>query len=144
MKKVLKYLPQILFAAALVFMGALGKLTGADQAVAMFTDINLFGQVEAFGRILVGLLQLFAGVGVFFKPTRKLAAIVGIVVMAGAIYYHLTLLGGSPIVAIVVLILGVWILKKGCGCCKKKGTCDTSKTCDTGTCPAEKADMSEE
>jgi hypothetical protein len=162
MKKLLKYLPQILFAAALIFMGAIGKLTGAAPAVDMFTQIDLFGQGEAFGRILVGLGQLAAGIGVFFKPTRKIAAVVGIVIMAGAIFYSVTLFGASPIIAIVVLALGVWILLKGgCkGCCTKGAcdsskkcdsgkccegeTCDASKKCEGGTCPAEKAEMSEE
>jgi len=154
MKKVLNYLPHILFAAALIFMGAIGKLTGQAPAVGMFEQINLFGQGEAFGRILVGLGQLAAGIGVFFKPTRKLAAIIGIVIMAGAVFYSVTLFGASPIIPIVVLAFGVWILVKGeCkGCCKKggcdekcsDGTCDASKKCEGGTCPAEKAEMTEE
>lgn len=130
MKKVLKMLPQILFAAALIFMGAIGKLTGQAPAVDMFTQIDFLGMGEQFGRIVVGLGELFAGVGVFFKPTRKIAAVLGIAVMAGAIFYHLTLLGGSPIIAIVTMALGIYILLAG-GC---KG-CSKGK-CEGGTCKA--------
>jgi len=130
MKKVLKMLPQILFAASLILMGAIGKITGAAPAVDMFTQIDLLGMGEQFGRLAVGFGQLFAGIGVFFKPTRKSAAVLGIAVMAGAIFYHLTLFGGSPAIAIATMALGIWILLSGkCGQCK-------SKKCEGETCKA--------
>jgi len=55
MKKFIKYIPHIVFAVLMIGMGAFGKLTGAEQSVAMFETINLFGKGEMFGRILVGL-----------------------------------------------------------------------------------------
>lgn len=130
MKKYLKYIPYLAFAGILLFMGAIGKLTGHEQAVAMFTEINLFGQGEALGRYLVGLGQLAAAIGVFFKPTRKLAAILGIVIMLGAMYFHYALELGAPVLAIVTAALGLWILgtTKGCGKCKKG-------MCSDGVCP---------
>ncbi|MAQ77118.1 hypothetical protein CL684_01185 [Candidatus Campbellbacteria bacterium] len=141
MKKYLKFLPQVLFAAGLLFIGAIGKLTGAEPAVAMFQQINLFEQGEAFGRILVGLTQLFAAIGVFFRPTRKIAALAGIVTMIGAIYFHLTLFGGTIIMPVIVLLLGAWIfIKGGCGCCGNK--CG-SKNCTSGTCSVEEPESHE-
>lgn len=128
MKKYIKFIPHVAFAAIMIFVGAFGKLTGAAPAVSMFTEINLFGQGEAFGRILVGLGQLAAAVGVFFKPTRKIAAALGIAIMLGAIYFHYDLGLGAPILPIVTSALGLWILSttgcKGCG----KGAC-SGKTC---------------
>ncbi len=123
MKKILTYLPHILFSAALLFVGAFGKLTGAAPAVAMFEQIDMFGFGEQFGRITVGLGQLFAGIGIFCKSTRKISAVIGIAIMAGAVFYHLTLFGGSPALPIVVMVLGIYILLKGD--CKK---------CENGKC----------
>ena len=121
MKKYLKFIPHVVFAGILVFMGALGKLTGAEPAVSMFQQINLFGQGEAFGRILVGLGQLAAAVGVFFASTRKIAVIVGVGIMLGAIYFHYALELGAPILPIITGALGLWILSTtGCKGCKKK------------------------
>jgi len=120
MKKYLKFIPHIIFAGILVFMGAIGKLTGAEGSVSMFQEINLFGQGEVFGRILVGLGQLAAAVGVFFKPTRKIAAILGIAIMLGAIYFHYALELGAPTLPIITAALGLWILSTtGCKGCKK-------------------------
>lgn len=130
MKKYLKFIPHVIFAAALIFMGAIGKLTGAAPAVAMFEQINMFGLGEQFGRIAVGLGQLFAGIGVFFLATRKSAAVIGIAVMAGAVFYSVDLFQTSPIVPLVVMALGIYILLSGgCkGCAKGK--------CANGTCKA--------
>lgn len=130
MKKFLKLLPLILFAVSLIGLGAIGKLTGAAPAVEMFEQINLFGQGEAFGRILVGLGQLAAGIGVFFKPTRKIAAVLGLAIMAGAVAFHISVIGVAPImyVAIATMALAIYIIFAG-------GSCG-HKTCSTGTCSA--------
>lgn len=136
MKKYLKYIPHVIFAASLVFMGALGKLTGAEKSVELFKMLNLFGQPEYVGRYLIGLAQLFAGVGVFFKPTRKIAALVGTGVMAGAIYMHITAFGVATMApAVITFLAGLWIFVKSCGCCMKKcnkGACKSK--CNKGTC----------
>lgn len=128
MKKYLKFIPHVIFAGILIFMGAIGKLTGAESAVFIFEQIDFFGQDESFGRILVGLGQLGAAIGVFFKPTRKIAVIIGIAIMLGAIYFHYALELGAPTVPIITAALGLWILSTtGCTGCKKV-TC-SGKTC---------------
>lgn len=124
MKKVIHYIPHILFAASLLYIGAYGKLTGAPMAIGLFETLGLFGQPEYVGRYLIGLGELFAAIGVFFIATRRVAASIGIVIMLGAIFFHFTTLGGSPILPIITLILGVWILFMGYGC----------KTCTDGSC----------
>lgn len=128
MKKYIKFIPHVAFAAIMIFVGAFGKLTGAAPAVSMFTEINLFGQGEAFGRILVGLGQLGAAIGVFFKPTRKIAAALGIAIMLGAVYFDYVLELGAPLLPIITAALALWILSTaGCKGCSK-GMC-TGKTC---------------
>ncbi|MFT7328032.1 MAG: hypothetical protein ACI870_000210 [Crocinitomicaceae bacterium] len=129
MKKYLKYIPHIAFAVLIIGFGAIGKLTGAAPAVEMFEAINLFGLGEQFGRIMVGLGQLFAGIGIFFVLTRKSSAVLGMAIMAGAVYFHLTIFGGSPALAIITFILAVYLLLTS-KCCGKKGTCES------GTCSA--------
>jgi hypothetical protein len=130
MKKYLKFIPHVVFAAGLILLGAIGKLTGAAPAVAMFEQINMFGLGEQFGRIAVGLGQLFAGIGVFFVVTRKSAAVIGVAIMAGAVFYSIDLFGTSPVAPLIVMVLGIYILLAGgCkGCAKGK--------CSNGTCKA--------
>ena len=128
MKKFVYYLPHILFAVALIGLGAFGKLTGNPMAVSMFETINLYNINPDVTRIIVGLAQLFAGVGVFFTSTRKVAAIMGTAIMAAAINYTITLFGGPIFIPLIVMLLGIWILFKGecTSCCKKcggEGTC---------------------
>lgn len=122
MKKYLKYIPHVIFAASLIFMGAYGKLTGAEKSIGLFEMLNLFGQPEYVGRYFVGLSQLFAGLGVFFSATRKYAATVGIIVMVFAMYFHITSFGVATMApALITFLAGLWILKTSCGC--KKGIC---------------------
>lgn len=122
MKKYLQYIPHVVFAASLIFMGAYGKLTGAEKAVGLFETLNLFGQPEYVGRYFVGLAQLFAGLGVFFKSTRKIAVIIGMIVMAVTIYMHITAFGVDTMApAVITFLAGAWIFKTSCGC--KKGMC---------------------
>lgn len=130
MKKVLNYVPHIIFAGAFIVLGAIGKLTGTAAAVDMFTQIDFLGMGEQFGRLTVGLGQLFAGIGIFFKPTRKIAAVLGIAIMAGAIFYSVTLFNMPVITPIIVMILGIYLLFKGgcAGCAKGK--------CEGGVCKA--------
>lgn len=108
MKKYLPYLPHIIFAAALIFVGAIGKLIGTEGAKTMFEQMNVFGLGEQFGRIMVGLGQLAAGIGIFYKKSQKTAALLGSAIMAGAILYHVQF-GGTPILAIAVMILGFYL-----------------------------------
>ena len=132
MKKYLSYLPHVIFAAALILVGSIGKLTGSESAVTMFTDIDMFGLGERFGRLAVGLGELGAGIGIFFAATRRMSALIGSAIMAGAIFFHVSLFGGSPLFAIVIMLIGFYLfLKPGC-CntpCAKKCESECKKTC---------------
>lgn len=129
MKKYLKYIPYIIFAYFMLVMGAMGKLSGAEKAVGLFTKLDLFGMGEAFGRYLIGGAELLAGLGIFFKSTQKYAAGLGIILMLGALYFHATVLGlamAGP--AVVTLLVAIWIFVKS-----KTPSHDHSK-CTDGTC----------
>jgi putative oxidoreductase len=86
----------------LAFLAAGGsKLAGAPAMVAMFAKIG-FGQ---WFRILTGLLEVTAAIGVFIPRYTLYAAATLAVVMASAIGFHLTILGGNPLPAMVLLLL---------------------------------------
>ena len=86
----------------LAFLAAGGsKLAGAPAMVAMFAKIG-FGQ---WFRILTGLLEVTAAIGLFIPRYTFYAAATLAVVMASAIGFHLTILGGNPLPPIVLLLL---------------------------------------
>src|SRR5260370_14092069 len=91
----------------LAFLAAGGsKLAGAPAMAAMFAKIG-FGQ---WFRILTGLLEVTAAIGLFIPRYTLYAAATLAVVMASAIAFPLTLLGGNPRPPIVPLLLTSLIL----------------------------------
>jgi putative oxidoreductase len=86
----------------LAFLAAGGsKLAGAPAMMAMFAKIG-FGQ---WFRILTGLLEVTAAIGLFIPRYTLYAAATLAVVMASAIGFQLTILGGNPLPPIVLLLL---------------------------------------
>jgi putative oxidoreductase len=67
----------------------------------MFAKIG-FGQ---WFRILTGLLEVTAAIALFIPRYTLYAAATLAVVMASAIGFHLTILGGNPVTPIVLLLL---------------------------------------
>lgn len=91
------------------------KFTAHPQAVELFTQLDLFGLGETNGRIGVGVVELVASI-LLLVPTSSIVGALGVIaLMAGAIYFHITILGFSRddgqlfVMAIVALILGVLI-----------------------------------
>ena len=86
----------------LAFLAAGGsKLAGAPAMVAMFAKIG-FGQ---WLRILTGLLEVTAAIGLLIPSCTLYAAATLAVAMASAIGFHLAVLGGTPLPPIVLLLL---------------------------------------
>jgi uncharacterized membrane protein YphA (DoxX/SURF4 family) len=98
---------------ALAFLAAGGaKLAAAPAMVAMFAAIGL-GQ---WFRIVTGVLEVTGAIGLFIPAVTVYAALLLIVVMVGAIIAHLTVLGGSPVPAIALLVLSggiAWLTREG-------------------------------
>lgn len=81
---VLKAVPAIILLQTLFF-----KFSAAPESVYIFETLGL----EPVGRIGIGILELITAVLIFVPRTTWLGAILGIGLMAGAIFSHLTQLG---------------------------------------------------
>lgn len=92
--------------AALLF-GIAGafKLAGAESMVGLFTLIG-WGQ---WFRFVTGGLELLGAALLLRRRTAISGAVLLALVAAGAIIAHLTLIGGSPVPAILLLALTVAI-----------------------------------
>jgi putative oxidoreductase len=87
---------------ALAFLGAGGsKLAGAAAMVGLFDKIG----VGQWFRYFTGSLEVAAGIGLLLPRYAFYAAALLALVMVGAIIAHLTVLGSSPAVPVVLLIL---------------------------------------
>jgi putative oxidoreductase len=87
---------------ALLFIAAGGaKLASAAVMVDMFAKVGL-GQ---WFRYFTGLLEIVGGIGLLTFRHAFYAAVLLAIVMIGAIVAHLTVLGGSPAPALVLLVL---------------------------------------
>jgi uncharacterized membrane protein YphA (DoxX/SURF4 family) len=65
------------------------KFTGAPESIYIFTTIGM----EPWGRIGVGIMELTACILLFVPKFNWLGALLGIQLMAGAVFFHLTKLG---------------------------------------------------
>ena len=96
---------------ALAFFGAGGaKLAGAAAMVELFDKV---GRGQWF-RYFTGLLEVAGGIGLLIPRYAFYAASLLAVVMVGAIIAHLTILGTSPAVPVVLLVLSgtiAWLRK---------------------------------
>lgn len=65
------------------------KFSGSDESIYIFTQVGM----EPWGRIGSGIAELLAGVLLLWDRYRVYGAILGLGVISGAIYFHLTSLG---------------------------------------------------
>jgi len=88
--------------AALAFLAAGGsKLAGAAPMVAEFGKLG-FGQ---WFRYLTGILEVAGAIALLVPGYAFYGASLLVAVMAGAVIAHLAILGGSPVAAIVLLLV---------------------------------------
>lgn len=77
-------------AAALILLQTLYfKFTGAEESVYIFSAIG----IEPWGRIGTGVLELITAILLLLNATAWIGALLGLGIMAGAIFFHLTVLG---------------------------------------------------
>jgi len=81
---VLRIVPAVILLQTLFF-----KFTAAPESVYIFSKLG----AEPYGRIGSGVFELIAALLLLFPRTTLLGAILGLGVMAGAIFSHLTVLG---------------------------------------------------
>lgn len=76
--------------AALILLQSLYfKFTGHEQSVQLFTELGM----EPWGRIGTGIVELIASVLILYPRTTGYGALLGLGLMSGAIFFHLTKLG---------------------------------------------------
>ncbi|REE01269.1 DoxX family protein [Marinoscillum furvescens] len=88
MKIIFEWLLSIL-AAFLLLQTLFFKFSASDESVYIFTRIGL----EPYGRIGSGVLELIAGVMLLSNKYRVYGALLGMLVISGALFFHLTSLG---------------------------------------------------
>jgi len=81
---VLRILAAIIMLQTLYF-----KFTGHEQSVRLFTEIGM----EPWGRIGTGILELVASILILYPRTTGLGALLGLGLMSGAIFFHVTKIG---------------------------------------------------
>lgn len=83
------------------------KFTAHPQSVKLFTEIGL----EPYGRIGLGVVELITAILILIPRTTFIGAAIGIGIMSGAIYFHLTKIGiyfdGDPVLFIYASIVFV-------------------------------------
>ncbi len=78
-----------ILAAAILIMTLYFKFTAHPQSVKLFTILGM----EPWGRIGTGVCELIASILILIPRTTLLGALMGLGLMAGAIFFHLTKLG---------------------------------------------------
>jgi hypothetical protein len=78
-----------LVAAVILLQTLYFKFTAHPQSVHLFTVLGM----EPWGRIGIGILELIASLLILFPRTTGFGALLGLGLMSGAIFFHLTKLG---------------------------------------------------
>lgn len=78
-----------LVAAYLMIQTLFYKFTGAEESIYIFSQLGM----EPWGRIGTGVMELIASALILYPRTTHLGALLGLGLMGGAIFFHLTRLG---------------------------------------------------
>lgn len=78
-----------IIAAIIMLQTLFFKFSASEESVYIFTTVGM----EPWGRIGSGIFELIASVLILFPKTTWLGALIGLGVMSGAIFFHLTKLG---------------------------------------------------
>jgi len=78
-----------LIAAIILLQTLFFKFSAAPVSIYIFTELGM----EPWGRIGTGLLELIASILILIPRTTVYGAIIGLGLMAGALFFHLTKLG---------------------------------------------------
>jgi uncharacterized membrane protein YphA (DoxX/SURF4 family) len=81
---ILRLVPAIILLQTLYF-----KFTAHPESVKLFTEIGM----EPYGRIGTGILELIASILILIPRYTGYGAILGLIMMTGALYFHLTKIG---------------------------------------------------
>src|SRR5882672_8703360 len=104
MRRVTVWTLTIVAAGMFLLAGTL-KLTGVQMEVELFTAVGI-GQ---WFRYVTGSLEVLGAIGLFVPALASFAALLLAAVMVGAILAHLFIAGGSPLAAVVLLVITIAI-----------------------------------
>ena len=92
--------------AGMFLMAGTGKLTGAPAMVGLFDAIGI-GQ---WFRFVTGTIEVTSAIALLVPSLAPFGAAALIGTMTGAVATHLFIVGGSPVMPLVLLLgaLGVW------------------------------------
>jgi hypothetical protein len=88
MKYKISWVFQII-AAIIMLQTLYFKFSGAEESIYIFSSIG----IEPWGRYFTGTMELVAGVLLLTRKWNFIGGILGMGLMAGAIFFHLTVLG---------------------------------------------------
>ena len=105
------------FIVAIIILQTLRyKFSGHRESKDLFSELKLFGLPEQCGRIGTGILELVFGVLILFPSTTVFAAYGIVIMMTGAMYFHVRKLGfkGNRLIlavsGLVAMGLSTWII----------------------------------
>lgn len=78
-----------LIAAIIMLQTLFYKFTGAEESIYIFSKLG----IEPWGRIGTGVGELIASILILIPATTVIGAFLGLGLMSGAIFFHLTKLG---------------------------------------------------
>ena len=78
-----------LLAAAIMLQTLFFKFTASPESIYIFSKLG----IEPWGRIGTGVMELIASILILIPKTTGIGALLGIGLMGGAIFFHLTTLG---------------------------------------------------
>jgi len=78
-----------LLAAIILLQTLFFKFSGAEESVYIFSKLGM----EPWGRIGTGIVELVASILLLVPRTTAFGAVLGLGVMSGALFFHLTRLG---------------------------------------------------
>jgi uncharacterized membrane protein YphA (DoxX/SURF4 family) len=94
MKLIIIWLAKLV-AAIIMLQTLYYKFTAQPESIHIFTEVGkvMGAWMEPWGRILTGVAELIASILLFVPFMSRLGALMGVGLMIGAIYFHLTILG---------------------------------------------------
>lgn len=78
-----------LVAALILLQSLFFKFSGAEESIYIFSQIGM----EPWGRYATGVTELIAAILILIPKTRGYGALLGLGVISGALFFHLTSLG---------------------------------------------------
>ncbi len=101
-----------LVAAGIMLQTLFFKFSAAPESVYIFSTVGM----EPWGRIFVGVFELIASVLILIPRTTAYGSLVGVGVMTGAVFMHLTRLGivvqndSGKLFAMAVIVLAACLV----------------------------------